>query len=132
MLTEQRAAMEAQLPLELARAEAAQSALDRLAEAKSPRSREEALAALVSVHGARLNALASDVERRRSDAEAWLAYAYRIQMRLDKEMDMNRIETVKHPAGVLIRATGPPPPKALSSLAVNPYKVDSWPIEPNS
>merc|ERR1719453_392795 len=63
---------------------------------------------------------------------------------------MNRIETVKHPAGDLLGhglgfrfATGPPPPialgaiqlpaqKDLSSLAVNPYKVDSWPIEPNS
>merc|ERR1719313_1335074 len=143
MLTEQRAAMEAQLPLERARAEAAQSALDKLEQAKSPRSREEALAALVAVHGARLNALASDVDRRRSDAEAYLAYAYRVQMRLDKEMDMNRIETVKHPAGVLMRASGPPPPIALgaitlpaqrdlSSLAVNPYKSDSWPIEPNS
>jgi hypothetical protein len=143
MLAEQRVAMEATLPQELARAEAAQSALDKLAEAKSPRSREEALQALVAVHGARLNALASDVDRRRSDAEAYLAYAYRVQMRLDKEMDMNRIETVKHPAGVLMRASGPPPPialgaitlpaqKDLSSLAVNPYKVDSWPIEPNS
>jgi hypothetical protein len=127
----------------LARAEAAQSALDKFAAAKSPRSRDEALAALVAVHGARLNALAGDVERRRTDAESWLAYAYRIQMRLDKEMDMNHLEKVKHPAGLLIRASGPPPPialgeirlpaqKDLSSLAVNPYKVDSWPIEPNS
>merc|ERR1719281_713952 len=56
---------------------------------------------------------------------------------------MNRIESVKHPAGVLMRPNGPPPPialgaihlpaqKDLSSLVVNPYKVDSWPIEPNS
>jgi len=143
MLTEQRAAMEAQLPLEQARADAAQSALDKLAAATSPRSREEALAALVSVHGARLDALASDVEGRRNDAEAYFAYAYRIQNRLNKEMDMNRIETVKSPAGVLLPAMGPPPPialgavhlpaqKDLSSLVVNPYKVDSWPIEPNS
>merc|ERR1719316_981722 len=135
--------MEAQLPLEQARADAAQSALDKLAAATSPRSREEALAALVSVHGARLDALASDVEGRRNDAEADFAYADRIQNRLNKEMDMNRIETVKSPAGVLLPAMGPPPPialgavhlpaqKDLSSLVVNPYKVDSWPIEPNS
>lgn len=50
---------------------------------------------------------------------------------------------MKHPAGVLMKPQGSPPPvelgtltlppqKDLSCLAVNPYKVDSWPIEPNS
>merc|ERR1719152_267425 len=59
-------------------------------------------------------------------------------------MDMGRLESVKHPAGVLMKpqmrdhppiALGTitlPVQRDLSSLAVNPYKSDSWPIEPNS
>ena len=34
--------------------------------------------------------------RRNLRTQAYFAYAYRIQNRLNKEMDMNRIETVRH------------------------------------
>merc|ERR1719359_1617251 len=59
-------------------------------------------------------------------------------------MDMRRLEERPHPAGVLMKPTPPqhppvalgslklPPFRELASFAVNPYKVDSWPIEPNS
>jgi hypothetical protein len=142
-LSEQHTAMSAQLPKELERAESVSNALETLENATSPRSREAALAALVDVHADKLQVLTEDVRARKTEAENNLAYAYRVQTRLDKEMDMNRLESVKHPSGVLLRPTGPPPPVALgplrlpaqrdlSCLAVNPYKVDSWPIEPNS
>jgi len=136
----------ATLPEERARADAAVAALEKLAssERAGPKAYAAAVEELLATYAARVPALAATVSGAKDQAEEYLAYAYRVQTRLDKEMDMGRIESVKHPAGVLMKpqmrdhppvALGSitlPVQRDLSSLAVNPYKSDSWPIEPNS
>jgi len=139
----QKARMEAEEGISDAKAAAAIAALDAVSDAATPRRKFAALEALLDIHEGKVQELANLADDKKSQSEDWLALAYRVQMKLDKEMDVEQRWTARNAAGILMKPTGALPPvvlgelklpaqKELSSLVVNPYKVDSWPIEPNS